>query len=64
MTDGNDVFGKLQRRPSRSWKKDGDDSPMVCYLGMEHGRITVCELISHMEAPGRHVARGLHDHDG
>ena len=52
---GDGEFGALRRRPSRSWKKDGDDSPMSCYLGMEYGRITLAELISHFEENYPHV---------
>jgi len=54
VSTDDDFVNEFRRQPSRSWKTDGDDSPMVCYLGMR-GRVTLAEVRDHFAAHYPHV---------
>lgn len=43
-----------EKPSSRAWATADEDSPMVCYLGME-GRVTIGELIEHFAEKYPHV---------
>lgn len=55
MSDVDDEFVQNFRRESlRAWKTQGDDSPMVCFLGMRH-RVTLAEIRDHFAEHYPHV---------